>query len=191
MATTQNTNMMLDVLRSHRVPYESTTKTLEYLASATQLDITEVTSLWRRYRKQHTAQLTAHREKLWKEDGRDKDSPWADTKTHQTSFCHTIDVAANLLREQHAQPRAPDDGAHFKTVVSNLKRTSHTFEKHGYAFHDVSWEDCDRKKNSAIGDNISDWTLETRYGICPMIRPRNFTDRTLTIRAKEIGRAHV
>ena len=81
----------------------------------------------------------------------------------------------------------PDNRIAFQKVISNIKRTGRAFLQHGYSFHDVSWEDCDRDRKSALGSNISDWTLETPHGKCPVLRHRNFTDRTLTMRAKDVA----
>ena len=68
------------------------------------------------------------------------------------------------------------------------KRTSAFLKRRGYAFNRVGWDDCSRAYNHSLGSNISDWTFKTKDGeILPFIRSSNFEDKTLTIKAKDIG----
>ena len=63
------------------------------------------------------------------------------------------------------------------------------FPQLGWRFHNVSWEDAGRAKNSCLGGNISDWTLCLRGKggqVAPVLRKDNFSDQTLTLRASDI-----
>ncbi len=52
----------------------------------------------------------------------------------------------------------------------------------------VGWDDCTRGANSCIGPNISDWSFTLKNGdLLPFIRSPNYTDKTLTIPAKDVS----
>lgn len=73
-------------------------------------------------------------------------------------------------------------------VVTNLKKSAKALEQHNLQIVSVGWDDASRAFNSSIGSNISDWTFKLKDGtILPFIRSPNFTDKTLTISAKDIS----
>ena len=73
-------------------------------------------------------------------------------------------------------------------VVTNLKKSAKALEQHNLQIVSVGWDDVSRAFNSSIGSNISDWTFKLKDGtILPFIRSPNFTDKTLTISAKDIS----
>jgi len=211
-------------VRDHYVHSDSMKDAFVALANITQLTVSQVKDIWKKYRQEHAKVLASHRAALWKLDDYREDSRWANINSGQTPFYHKLDVAADLLRhpypesqntdvtkEVDAEPNHVDtepnhvddepchtdrrqhnsvkssskDRERFRTVVSNYKRISNHLRE--YAFYNVSWEDCDRSAHSMVGNNISDWTLETAHGICPMIRHHNFTDRTLTMYARDVA----
>ena len=73
-------------------------------------------------------------------------------------------------------------------VVTNLKKSAKALEQHNLQIVNVGWDDASRAFNSSIGSNISDWTFKLKDGTTlPFIRSPNFTDKTLTISAKDIS----
>ena len=73
-------------------------------------------------------------------------------------------------------------------VVTNLKKSAKALEQHNLQIVNVGWDDASRAFNSNIGANISDWTFKLKDGTTlPFIRSPNFTDKTLTISAKDIS----
>ena len=73
-------------------------------------------------------------------------------------------------------------------VVTNLKKSAKALEQHNLQIVSVGWDDASRAFNSSIGSNISDWTFKLKDGTTlPFIRSPNFTDKTLTISAKDIS----
>lgn len=68
------------------------------------------------------------------------------------------------------------------------KRLSSRLKDRNYYFKDIGWDDCTRGYESSIGLNISDWSYMLKDGtVLPFIRGPNYTDRTLTIPAKNLA----
>lgn len=68
--------------------------------------------------------------------------------------------------------------------VQNILGTNETLEKakkHGLTIVSTSWDDTSRYKNSSLGKNISDMTLNVDGKRLPIIRPPNFSDHTFDI----------
>lgn len=73
-------------------------------------------------------------------------------------------------------------------VITNLKKSTESLKRHNLEIVNVGWDDASRAFNSSIGANISDWTFKLKDGTTlPFIRSPNFTDKTLTISAKDIS----
>ena len=73
-------------------------------------------------------------------------------------------------------------------VINNLRKSGSLFSKHNLELVDVGWDDVSRAFNSSIGSNISDWSFLLKDNLTlPFIRNPNFTDKTLTILAKDVS----
>src|SRR5260370_15813413 len=66
---------------------------------------------------------------------------------------------------------------------------------HGLRLLNLTWEDTGRFKNSAVGPNISDMTIQvpvtgrdgvTRLSCMPVIRHDNFSDRTADVAPEQL-----
>ena len=89
-------------------------------------------------------------------------------------YGQVIRATANMVRDRQAQALA---------------------RKHGLSLVDLTWEDTGRFKNSALGPNISDMTIQVQhmdrrrrrwYLTCmPVIRYANFSDKTADIRLEK------
>lgn len=86
-----------------------------------------------------------------------------------------------------------DDGANYARVVDRVANMvtdsdlSGRVRRRGLSLVNVMWEDTGRAQGSALGPNISDFTLQVRRrdpsrgfvsSLMPVIRPPNFVDRT-------------
>ena len=93
-----------------------------------------------------------------------------------------------------AKPPSFDYGSIIRktaSMVSDREATSYA-RKHGLQIMDLTWEDTGRYKNSSVGPNISDMTIQVQhrrrdnnYSITcmPVIRYPNFSDKTGDISA--------
>lgn len=89
--------------------------------------------------------------------------------------------------------RSPNDSQEYARVVQKVARMvsdrdlQSRVARRNLSLVDVTWEDTGRAQGSALGPNISDFTLQVRRrdergqfesSLMPVIRPPNFTDRT-------------
>ena len=73
--------------------------------------------------------------------------------------------------------------------ISQMKQQSTALlGRRNLNYQDVGWDDVSRAFGSCIGSNISDWSFMLKDGITlPFIRSPNYTDKTLTISAKDMA----
>jgi len=114
-------------------------------------------------------------------------------------------VSVVMVEVLNAKPPAPamskEEFAAYKKVVDKTiamvrdKKVRALARHHGMRVMDVTWEDTGRFKNSSVGPNISDVTIQVqlldpatkKYSLhcMPVIRFPNFTDKTADIRPFE------
>ena len=80
----------------------------------------------------------------------------------------------------------------YQTMSSKISQMKHQsaalLARRNLNYQDVGWDDVSRAFNSSIGSNISDWSFMLKDGITlPFIRSPNYTDKTLTISAKDMA----
>ena len=100
----------------------------------------------------------------------------AEVVRRPVDYGRVIRATANMVRDRHAQALV---------------------RKHGLSLVDLTWEDTGRFKNSALGPNISDLTIQVQhrdrrsrrwYLTCmPVIRYANFSDKTADIRLEKLS----
>tara|TARA_B100001093_G_scaffold488041_1_gene524869 strand:+ start:746 stop:2020 length:1275 start_codon:yes stop_codon:yes gene_type:complete len=79
-------------------------------------------------------------------------------------------------------------GINNQEVIRNLRQSANLLARHNLEIVNVGWDDASRAFNSSIGSNISDWSFKLKDGtVLPFIRSPNFTDKTLTISAKDVS----
>ena len=79
-------------------------------------------------------------------------------------------------------------GINTQEVITNLRQSANLLGQHNLEIVNVGWDDASRAFNSSIGANISDWSFKLKDGtVLPFIRSPNFTDKTLTIYAKDVS----
>jgi hypothetical protein len=73
-------------------------------------------------------------------------------------------------------------------IAQMKNQSTELLARHNLNYQNVGWDDVSRAFNSSIGSNISDWSFMLKDGITlPFIRSPNYTDKTLTISAKDMA----
>ena len=115
-------------------------------------------------------------------------------------------VAAALLLSGPAPGRPPEDTEEQRAYRETVRRTAAMVsdaeavklaQKHGLQVLNLTWEDTGRFKNSAVGPNISDMTIQVQYrdpdaggaqlACMPVIRHPNFSDLTGDVALDQFG----